>query len=72
MAVIVYGPQGCGKTQNSAVIAAHFNCSRVIDGWAPGDSAPEGALVLTNVPGVAGAIPFSSLEFLQGGHYARM
>lgn len=29
--VLIYGPQGCGKTNNSARLAKHFGLSRVVD-----------------------------------------
>ena len=61
MSVIVYGPRMCGKTKNSAVIAAHFGCAQVVDDWAPGDALPDNALALTDVQGVEGAIEYSSL-----------
>lgn len=48
--VIVYGPQGSGKTKNAAALAAHFGLTKIIDGdWTPGDRIPKtGALILTN------------------------
>lgn len=62
MTTIVYGPAGCGKTRNSALLADHFGASRVVDGWQPGMRKPAGALLLTNVAGVRGAVPYSSLQ----------
>lgn len=48
--IIVYGPQGCGKSHNAGRIARAFGLDRVIDEWEPGDPAPpkQGALVLTH------------------------
>lgn len=31
MNVIVYGPQGCGKTRNADILARFFGCSKVVD-----------------------------------------
>lgn len=31
MSIIVYGPQGCGKTKHAEALRAHFNCDAVID-----------------------------------------
>lgn len=59
MSIVVYGPQGCGKTRNKAALAAHFGLSNIIDDWSPGDTLPEDTLALTNTPGVEGAIAFS-------------
>ncbi len=66
--VIVYGPQGCGKTQNSAQIKKQFNCGLVIDGWdAATDVLVTGALHLTQAAPVknlpARVVAFSSLKF---------
>lgn len=46
--VVVYGPEGCGKTLHAADIAAHFGLNEVFDGWTPFDSIKPGALMLTN------------------------
>lgn len=31
MSIIVYGPQGCGKTKHAEALRAHFNCDAVVD-----------------------------------------
>lgn len=31
MSVIVYGPQGIGKTKHAKKLAAHFKCDRVVE-----------------------------------------
>ena len=47
--VVVYGPQGCGKTRNAEKLMRHFGMKRIVDDWTPSDAAPaRGALVLTN------------------------
>ena len=61
MSIVVYGPQGCGKTRNKTALQAHFGMGQVIDDWKPGDPLPENTLALTNVPGVAGAIEYSDV-----------
>ncbi len=66
MSVIIYGPQGCGKTSNAEALAKHFGLNHIIDdgedehgnSWHPGDPVPDDALVLTNAPGIDGAISF--------------
>nr|MBA3756506.1 hypothetical protein [Nitrosomonas sp.] len=55
MSVIIYGPQGCGKTGISKVIAEHFGLQHIIDNgfdesgnpWSATDGVPEDTLVLT-------------------------
>lgn len=51
--VIVYGPQGCGKTRNADKMRRAFGLDTVIDDWQPGrEGQPKipktGALVLTH------------------------
>lgn len=53
--VIIYGPQGCGKTRNAQVIAKAFGLTAILDGWHGKGSVPEDTLVLTNVQGIEGA-----------------
>lgn len=51
--VIVYGPQGCGKTRNADKLRRAFGLDSVITDAKPGDNPPgTGALVLTNSPDV--------------------
>lgn len=59
--IIVYGPPGCGKTTNKDKLARHFNKTLIIDDWIPGDNIPDNALILTNTPGIAGALLFYNL-----------
>ena len=51
-AVIVHGPQGCGKTRNAEVMRRAFGCTSIVDDWLPLDPIQPGALHLTY------AIPF--------------
>lgn len=60
-AVIVYGPQGCGKTRNAMALAVHFGVKRVIDEWMPGDRVEPGTLHLSQVE-VFGAVAYESLK----------
>lgn len=54
--VIVYGPQGCGKTRNASRIASHFGLNRIVDGcWDERSPMPKAALILTNDTSVSGA-----------------
>jgi MoxR-like ATPase len=58
-AVIIYGPQGCGKTRNGPALAEHFGKRWIsdYDGRRP-SQYPAHALVLTSDATVEGAIPF--------------
>lgn len=50
MSVIVYGPRGCGKSQDSQRIADALGLHCIVDGWEPrlkGFSA-NGHLYITN------------------------
>lgn len=48
--VVVYGPQGCGKTQNAERLRTCFGLDYVIDNWEGGELVPlHGALVLTSL-----------------------
>ena len=50
-AVIVYGPQGCGKTRHTETLKKHFGCDKVVDDWDPNRSGiTRNALHLTSVP----------------------
>jgi len=62
MSIIVYGPQGCGKSKNKESIARYFGVSKVIDNWNPGDPLPDDAIALTNTP-VDGAFEYDSRLF---------
>ena len=46
--VVVHGPQGCGKTRNAQVLAAHFGCCRAEEDWNGADPLPAGTLALTS------------------------
>jgi hypothetical protein len=47
--VVVFGPQGCGKSRYAGAFREHFGLTEVVDDWSPGDDAPRtGALILTN------------------------
>jgi hypothetical protein len=48
-AVVVYGPQGCGKTTNAQRIRQALGLQHVIDDWHPGDPKPADTLLLTCV-----------------------
>jgi len=61
MGIVIYGPQGCGKSKHKNELAVHFGMSKIIDDWKPGDALPESALALTNAPEAEGAIAFSEV-----------
>ncbi len=46
--VIVYAPQGSGKTLHAQALMQHFGCSALIDEWRTGTPVLENALALTN------------------------
>ncbi|MCP5197012.1 MAG: hypothetical protein H6974_09535 [Gammaproteobacteria bacterium] len=48
--IIIYGPQGCGKTQHAEQFRELFHTQRVIDDWSWGDPLLEGDMALTNSP----------------------
>lgn len=47
-AVVIHGPQGCGKTRNADALAKHFGCSKIIDDARTVDEAVAGTLYLCN------------------------
>lgn len=60
-ALIVYGPQGCGKTRNAEALRKAFGAKRIVDDWWPGDPAPRGALLLTHAD--ASELPPEAVSF---------
>jgi hypothetical protein len=50
-AIIIYGPQGCGKTLRAADMKAHYKATRVVDLDEQRYQAPrDGDVILTNDP----------------------
>lgn len=59
MAVIIQGPQGCGKTTMAKALMLMYGCTSILDEWMPGQQLPVEALVLTSWMGpIPGAILF--------------
>lgn len=56
--VVIYGPQGCGKSRHAEALAKHYGKARIIHEGRMVDRYPADALVLTNDSGVPGAIAF--------------
>ncbi len=61
--VVVYGPQGCGKSRNAGALMVRYGCERVQDNWDGVSPIAPGALVMTNVHppyavGVDVVVPF--------------
>lgn len=52
--IVVYGPQGCGKTRNASAIAKAFGLREIVDDWSPRSAVlkrqSEGTLFLTSEP----------------------
>lgn len=49
--VVIYGPQGCGKTMHAEALREHFELDQVVDEWDGQSRFPHtGALVLTHNP----------------------
>ncbi len=49
---LVYGPEGCGKTNNARAIAKALGLTDILDDWQPGMPVPTTkTLVLTNAEG---------------------
>ncbi len=46
--VIIFGPRGSGLSFFSKDLAEHYGKRLVVDGWAPGLTMPDNALILTN------------------------
>lgn len=50
--VVVYGPQGCGKSTNARSLADALQLNNIIDDWHPGMGIPStDHLLLTNHDG---------------------
>lgn len=55
--IVIYGPQGCGKTRHAYALANHFGLAFIDDDWMPGDPIQADTLALTNEQ-THGAIAF--------------
>jgi|GEM_PF-4470144 len=60
-AIVIYGPQGCGKTRRAKEILAYFKKDRIIHDWRPGQRIPANAIALTNFR-VTGAISYADIK----------
>ena len=54
LAVIVHGPQACGKSRNRAAIRDAYGLTGITEDWEPGDPVTQGFLHLTYAPLKAG------------------
>lgn len=65
--VVVFGPQGCGKTRNAEALAAHFGLRFVVDDWDPKHHClVRGALHLSHAPSksdTARSFDFDTIAF---------
>jgi cytidylate kinase len=48
--VVIYGPQGSGKSTHAAALARHYGKTRIVDEWVPGAPLRADTIALTNVP----------------------
>lgn len=48
--MVVYAPQGAGKSQHAGALAEMFGCTHVVDEWDGIAPLDDGALALTSVP----------------------
>lgn len=56
--VIVYGPQGCGKSTSAEVMKVHFCLKEVQDEWDLSQAVPPAdTLILTNETDIAARLP---------------
>jgi hypothetical protein len=55
--IVIYGPQGCGKSTHATALARHYGKTRIVDDWMPGRQLPSDTLALTNACHI-GAIHF--------------
>lgn len=58
--LIVYGPEGCGKTTNAERIRDFFGVQSYVDEWGPDQPKWPGAVHLTNIP-MPGAINYEQV-----------
>lgn len=58
--VIIYGPQGCGKSRHARALARCFGKDVIVRGWNGIDPLPRECLVLTST-GLVGPLPADSL-----------
>lgn len=47
-AIIICGPQGCGKTRNSEALAKHYGKTVIVNDWTFGQPLPDDAICLTS------------------------
>jgi cytidylate kinase len=48
--IVIYGPQGCGKSTHASALARHYGKTRIVDDWLPGAPLRADTIALTNVP----------------------
>lgn len=63
--VVLYGPQGCGKTRNAEAIRFHFGCASIVDGWESTDPIKRGALHIAVRP------PLNTVALKRGYFYRK-
>lgn len=58
--IIVYGPQGCGKSTNASLLMNKLGMTRVVDEYVLGTQVQENTLYLSNVD-VNGALHYQDV-----------
>lgn len=61
--LVIYGPQGCGKTTKAQALAEHFGCSTIVDDWDGRAPLPDDTLALYNGRGVPPWCAYEHLSF---------
>jgi pantothenate kinase-related protein Tda10 len=59
-AVIVCGPQGCGKTRNASALMNHFKLNKVVDDYVQGMPINSDTLYLSNEE-IEGAVAYGEV-----------
>lgn len=61
MSVIIYGPQGCGKSMHKELIRNHYGLTNVLDDYSLNQELPDDTLALTNDPGIPNAVDYFAI-----------
>jgi hypothetical protein len=62
--IIIYSPQGSGKTQHPQALMQYFGCSTLKDNWCVGFPVPPNTLALTNDESIFDRMPSDNVYCL--------